>query len=185
MSDSFVVGLDTASNRFHLVANRLISKGRGEKRYHTIQSGPLDPKKDKQWGNADARRQRLYEDAEAAFGWFPDGAHIFCEEPLALTNGKTTRLLGLACGAIWAAAHAIDPVEGRPRFDLWWHWVDVSSWKKDIVGNGNASKDMIALHVQMQGRSYEEPDYYDADCLCVYGEQWLEQHGIETSAAAV
>lgn len=180
MPAPLVVGLDSAANRWHMVANRLISRGRGHQRFHTMQSGPLEGK---DWKDADARRQRLLEDAVSAFEWLPEGTHIFCEEPIAGKNGKTTRLLGLAAGVLWAAANI--PVlwpsgETKPR-DLWWHWVDIAHWKKIVVGNGNADKDMIALHVQMQGRSYEEQDHYDADCLCQFGEQWLQQHAEEAA----
>lgn len=142
----FVAGLDTASDRFHLIYD----DDQGEDRFFVRVTG--DP---------DDRRRMLHENALAAFGSLPAGCHVFCEEPLALKNGKTTRVLGLAAGAIWAA---------HLEFDLFWHWVDVSSWKKAICGNGNLKKDLVVAVLQdRHGLSFDEPDFYDAWALREYG----------------
>lgn len=150
------MGLDTGSNRWHAVTSENV----------TIQSGPL---KGKAWENPDGRRQKLYSDAEAFFALLPAGSHIFCEEPLALKNGKTTRVLCLAAGAIWTA---------HLCFDLFWYWVDVASWKKQVVGNGNSDKAMIAQFVREQGHEYPEEDLFDAHCVRMYGEQQLSEQGM-------
>lgn len=140
-----IVGLDTASTRWHAVQS--------DGFYLCINS---------EQSNVDRRRLELYTAARNYFKTLPPGTTIFAEEPLALAkNGKTTRLLGLAAGAIWAAY--VD-------LDLEWHWVDVAHWKKVVVGNGNASKEMIKDHVMESYRVvYPQADYYDAHCLMIYG----------------
>lgn len=143
-----IVGLDTASGRWHAVA----SLG-GQIVERSTNAGTVVP---------DQRRIWLHTTAKKFFRELPAGTRIFCEEPLALKNPKTTSTLGLAAGAIWAAH--ID-------FDLWWFWVNVSTWKKEVVGNGNASKEMVAhwFHTLPTPVHYDEQDFYDARALMVYG----------------
>lgn len=142
----FCAGLDTASDRMHLVFDD--SEEEGKASVHVK-------------GSTDERRAGLFEFARASLGLLPAGCHVFCEEPLALRNGKTTRVLGLAAGAIWAA---------HLEFDLYWHWVDVSSWKKAICGNGNLKKELcVAVLQERYGLEFDEQDFYDAWALREYG----------------
>lgn len=153
-----VVGMDTASNRVHCIGPRVGTGHRIEQFVVKAQ----DP-------NPDVRRHTLYkgvysylsELAEVVSGPF----HIFAEEPLSLRNGKTTRLLGLAAGAVWAA---------HLEFDCFWNWVDVAAWKRVIVGNGNASKQQIQEAVEAKGYVFTEEDWFDAFCLREYGVQMLK-----------
>jgi hypothetical protein len=134
------------------------------------------------------RRATSYLSAKAFFGGISRGTgqelHVFCEEPLALKNGKTTRVLGLAAGAIWAAF-----VEsGGLRIGRYWYWVDVAHWKKEVCGKGNLGKPEIrdfcrenpAWEHLSKERPFEmSPPYdalfegdhnlYDAWCLMTYG----------------
>lgn len=150
-----VIGLDTGSNRIHGIGPRVGTRKRVEE--FAVKS--KDP-------NPDVRRHELYEGtrnylrkaSEAA----PTKLHIFCEEPLALQNGKTTRLLGLVAGAIWAS---------HLDFDCYWYWVNVSTWKRDVVGSGNAKKEQVQEWVQQQGYNFTEEDYFDAFCIREYGVQ--------------
>lgn len=131
--------------------------------------GKSGPWKGVKWKNADDRRQKLFEDARTFFAFLPSGSHVFCEEPLSLANGETTRLLGLACGAIWAA---------HLEFDLFWYWVNVSSWKKGVVGEPNPNKGRVQEFLQSMGVEYDEEDLYDAHCIMGWGVKLLEQQGI-------
>lgn len=155
-----VVGMDTASSRFHVSTT--------DPALPVFWFEDADP-------NPDIRRIRLHFAARRFFDQLPEGSSVFCEEPLALQNGKTTVMLSLAAGAIWAA---------HLECDLIWHWVPVSTWKKRIVLNGNASKKRVAAHVREEGGELpmfeEEPDLYDAWCLRKYGELVLrELSGLE------
>lgn len=116
-----VVGLDTASNRMHWVASQKID----EDHYGWVVCNSGDP---------DGARVQLFNYANGFFGFLPEGTHVFCEEPLSLQNGKTTRLLGLAAGAIFGAFVA-------SGVDAHWHWVDQSTWKKEVLGRGAPPKD--------------------------------------------
>lgn len=160
MTSPVIVGLDTASDRWHACSTSNVF-GMRNASYRT-------PTK-----NVDERRMELYEQARDWFTTLADvhpGAHVFCEEPLALRNGKTTRVLSLAAGAIWA---------GHYNLDLYWFWVDVAHWKKEVVGNGNANKDIIREWCEANpafkhqslgaGELERDPDYYDAYCLKIYG----------------
>lgn len=125
-----VIGIDTNSHGLHWVSTFGIGTetDAGEK-YGWLEC------KDK---DVDRRRIETVLYAYALFDKLVDehvptdddqSLHIFCEEPLALQNGKTTRLLGLAGGAIFGAF----VVSG---LDAYWHWIDQSSWKKAVLGRG-------------------------------------------------
>lgn len=95
------------------------------------------------------------------------GLFLFIEEPLMLrTNWNTTLSLSLAAGAIWSAFYDADLVVS---------WAAISSWKKDIIGKGNASKELIRLWGQRMlpdevvARCEAEPDYYDACAIAIHG----------------
>jgi Holliday junction resolvasome RuvABC endonuclease subunit len=180
MIDLPVIGLDTASSRLHWVASQPLWSADADALAEPAAYGWCQCPKD----DADGRRRELYEHARQFFRSLPErGACVFCEEPLALAkNGKTTRLLGLAAGAIWAA---------HLDYNVTWFWVDVASWKKSVVGRGNASKDDVAAFCLndpgfrqefMAGVGepgvgpavfVEQPDLYDAWCLKTYGVQQL------------
>lgn len=171
-----VVGLDTASDRWHAITrptpgNKLIGVDT-----ETCHATPDYKKKAHvAYKDPDVRRAELANAFGVFLMWLPVGTHVFCEEPLALKNGKTTRLLALSAGSLWAMAAV--------RGDLIWHWVDVSHWKRVIVGNGNANKDKIRASVLERKKmskkliaAYDaEPDYWDADCLADYGLQALQE----------
>lgn len=118
-------------------------------------------------GTLDAKRQSLF----AAFDSFLGAAvlvsqsrqeplHVFFEHPLALANGKTTLALGMAAGALWAA---------HLGHDLWWHWVEVSSWAamvgvslgKDNTAERKAKSRAYAVEHLALPPDLDE-DHYDA-----------------------
>lgn len=151
---SAVVGLDTAANRLHAYTDR-----EGDPLWSVELNGV-------KWKSADDRRTRLFSEAYLFFDTLPAGTAVFCEEPLAPPiNGATTRLLGMAAGAIWAA---------HLSFDLWWFWVDSPTWKKQTVGKGNATKEQVNQWAQQQGKQFDAQDYYDAYALYVYGRRAID-----------
>lgn len=143
-----VAGLDTASDRFHLFCNTGFQA-------HLRLPKSMD---------INTKRHQLHDRARTVFSILPAGTLLVCEEPLALKNGKTTRVLCLAAGAIWAA---------HLGCSFYWAWADVAGWKKEVIGNGNADKPMIESWVRENMKlefDAGEPDYYDAAGLCRYGE---------------
>jgi hypothetical protein len=119
-------------------------------------------------GSPDERRAQLFRAARDLFATLPDGAHVFCEEPLALKNGATTRWLGLAAGAIWAA---------HVDFNFYWYWINVSTWKKELGLGANTKKEFVRPAIEeMPSFSHENreeflayPDLYDAWAIRVTG----------------
>lgn len=150
----FVVGIDTSSARLACSLPK-------QKTY------VLDAD-----GSPDERRIQLYRAAREFFATLPDGAHVFCEEPLALKNGETTRLLGLAAGAIWAA---------HVDFNFFWHWMNVSTWKKEIGISQNTKKEFVRPAIEafpsFKHEDREEflrfPDLYDAWAIRMTGARLL------------
>ena len=92
-------------------------------------------------GDVEIRRAKMYRDAKLVFQELEDGAHLFVEEPLALQNGRTTRVLALAAGTIWSAFIEVDP-------DAYWHWVDVATWKRHV---------RTVAHVKMMKKDIYQP----------------------------
>jgi hypothetical protein len=170
MASLVVVGLDTASNRWHLASRGLAP---GFVVAHHKAKGTLD-----------ARRQELCETFERSLVGITQLAlmrdlgsvHVFAEEPLALQNGKTTRALGLAAGALWAQ---------HLKFDVWWHWVDVQTWQAmcgvkaaDRTAERKAKvREFIWTLTNGSDPNYVDwdEDHYDAAGLAIYGERELEK----------
>jgi hypothetical protein len=163
----YVIGLDTDSHGFHAVMSGALAAKTSN--LYTYRSKVR---------SAEIRRIQAFREERDFFKQLPPGCHIFCEEPLALKNGKTTRILGLMAGTIYGAMLAA--TDGK---NLWWYWVDVAHWKKQVVGHGNANKDMVRQFCRSSpGFSYADddlaiferrPDLYDAWCLKTYGVRQL------------
>ena len=156
-----VIGLDTATDRWHAFS------WDPKYRMHCHLTG-------KQWQNPDDRRHALYLSAQTYFARLPAATLVVCEEPLGISkNGKTTRLLGMAAGAIWAA---------HLHTRVFWVWADIAAWKKQVIGNGNAAKDdirewaipLLGPNDHAADNYDSEPDYYDAMGLAVYGRMCLD-----------
>lgn len=163
-----IVGLDSAANRWHAVCDSGLA----------CHVGPLIARKSTPWEDPDARRSCLC----AGFMLFLANAfaeggdvHVYCEEPLALQNGKTTRLLCMAAGALWCTWEQWATGRGlHGAYELkglgGWTWVDTARWKKAVVGKGNATKDEIRAHALESGApDYGVEDYFDAWCILRYG----------------
>lgn len=167
-----VVGLDTASDRWHAVLDT------GAKvvpmKYATP---PHTRKANARYKNPDVRRLELAKTFCAYLQTVElqaDGEvfHIFAEEPLALTSGSTTRLLGLAAGALWS--QYIDR-------HAYWHWVDVGSWQA-MVGVKSSmrtperkelAKAYTLAHIGPGVYEDWDEDHFDAYCVKEYGKRWL------------
>jgi Holliday junction resolvasome RuvABC endonuclease subunit len=159
-----VLGMDTASNRVHTV-------GLMDGIWQTgVTAATPDTHIELRAGNPDIRRKILYDHVYTVMQMITAGddeVHVFCEEPLALRNGKTTRLLGLAAGACWSA---------HLSFNVFWHWANVSEWKREVIGKGNATKDEIrAWSVAHSGDPAWEEDSHDAYAIATYGLEWVER----------
>lgn len=161
-----IVGVDTKSRAFHWAT----SDG-STLTYNGFTSAQDDH---------DLARAEVFERSRGLFGDLSP-AHVFCEAPLALQNGKTTRLLCMAAAAVWCGFVASE-------VDALWYWVDPSTWKRDVLGGapprGVKHKPWIRQrclelwpNVMVPGlvSAFDlEPDLFDAYCLLRYGQQVVD-----------
>lgn len=159
MEDFEFIGLDSASNRVHSVHQRTKLKA-PKKKFEVLDVWEFHAEGD----TPDIRRIELYRASREYFATLEilsPRCHIFAEEPITGRNGKTNRLLALAAGAIWAA---------HLDFNVIFHWVDISHWKKQVIGKGNAKKDDVrAWSRKHGGKKKWEEDHHDAHAIGVSG----------------
>lgn len=111
--------------------------------------------------------------------------HLWVEEALILMkNIETTRKLVIMTGVLYGTFLHEGP-------DAFWHWVDVSRWRKEVLGKGSGKKDelkrMAREHVaaswaglpdewleELAAHHTAVPDLYDAACIAEYGARMLE-----------
>lgn len=105
-------------------------------------------------------------------GMFANSLALFCqpssiwiEDTLIGNNRKYSIQLAETKGAVMAAL----AIRHVPI-----HLVNVATWKKEIVGKGNADKEAVRNHIQVTRGAYaphcgEDQDLYDASCVAIYG----------------
>lgn len=125
-----VIGIDTKSTGMHWVSNFRIGTHDETYGWTNCKTKHENPRR-----QADLRRMAIFDYSFGLATALPAGTKVYCEEPLALQNGHTTRLLGLAAGAVWSGFHH----GGRGRIE--WVWVDVSNWKKTVFGRATPPRD--------------------------------------------
>jgi Holliday junction resolvasome RuvABC endonuclease subunit len=96
---------------------------------------------------------------------------VFIEDILIGNNRKYSLRLAETKGAVLAQMHRFSVIP-----------VNVSTWKKEVLGNGKATKDDIRAWLSGQDSAYadlcgDDQDQYDAACIGFYG------HIIATRAA--
>ena len=89
---------------------------------------------------------------------------VFVEEPL----------VGRGVRASLQIAHTAGAVLSCLKDDIYSDFVAVKSWKKDTVGNGNASKEQVAMWLKSSHPSYHQQcagnqDRVDAVCIGLHG----------------
>jgi len=100
--------------------------------------------------------------------------HMFVESPISASRGGVGSMMPQAKVSGAAQAGALD-VNVRTMMQA-----DNKRWKKVIVGNGNASKDMIAAwveenHPHVFKKADGLQDLLDAFCIALYGQQVIER----------
>lgn len=193
MSD-IVIGLDTASSRFHYCSTRPLPDPGGGPDFDPLGYFTCATKDEA------TRQHELFMGAKTLFQRVDAFArdegiarvYVFCESPIVMMkNIETTRKLCMAAGIIRCGAFECN--------NIWWAWVDQSTWKKQILGRGNTppdygkgkAKEWIRDTVRQNPAwrheaaildetqtPYEEwfeneRDLYDAWCLRVYGSRIL------------
>lgn len=91
--------------------------------------------------------------------WKPD--RVYIEQAVYLQNVKVTLTIDSVVNGVKYAC--ID------KGITYWI-IDNKSWKKDVLGNGNSSKEDIAKFAKMKwGEVFKTQDEMDAACLAFYG----------------
>jgi Holliday junction resolvasome RuvABC endonuclease subunit len=95
--------------------------------------------------------------------------HVFIEETLLGNNVKYSIQLAQMMGACLANLHLV-----TLDMTLGVYTVNVSTWKKEVLRNGNASKDLIQKHITSIDSAYAvlcgyDQDRFDAACIGYYG----------------
>lgn len=93
---------------------------------------------------------------------FPkDTTYVFVEEPVVAgaRNIRTSLQMAQVCGVV------LSVLNGQV--------VPVSTWKKAVVGKGNASKEDVKewlSNIQHRYPEAKQQDHVDATCIRIYGE---------------
>lgn len=96
--------------------------------------------------------------------------HCFYELPVLGRGGfRSTMVQCFTSGAVQGAIHERQCSA---------HAVNVSSWKKAVVGRGNADKGQVAEHLRLRWNAVYSvakgnQDIYDASAIALYGRQFL------------
>lgn len=102
--------------------------------------------------------------------------HVFIEDVLIGNNRKYSIRLGEAKGAMLAgmgmALSATEWIEDMPLPHI--YTVNVRTWKKEVLGRGNATKLEIKNYLLQRDSAYAElcdgdQDQFDAACIGYYG----------------
>ena len=109
---------------------------------------------------------------------FPD--YVFIEETLVGNNTKYSIKLAQVMGAVLSSL-ALAELEQAIGI----YTANVSTWKKEVLGKGNANKDMIREHVMSWDSAYSvlcggDQDRFDAACIGYYG-QLVAKRAVEIS----
>lgn len=104
--------------------------------------------------------------AQFVYGFTKTCDQVFIEEPLIGRNTRNSLEVAQTCGAV-IAVHGQIP--GRQV-----HLVPVATWKKAVVGKGNADKKYVrdwldGTHSAYAARCGNNQDRIDATCIGLYG----------------
>lgn len=95
--------------------------------------------------------------------------YVFIEDTLIGNNRKYSIQLAQTMGSVLSSLALLRAEAGVEIFT-----VNVSTWKKQVVGNGNAAKTLVKNHIDVVHSAYAvlcegDQDRYDAACIGLYG----------------
>jgi len=163
VSTNVVIGIDPASTHMAFVAIHgddflvRVNKKLGK-------SGP------QACHNAQVMTKEVIVECQEYFG--EKNLVAFYESPVLGRGGfRSTMVQCFTSGAVQATLY---------DFGIQAHSTNVSSWKKAIVGRGNADKGQVAESLRLRWPalytdSAGNQDAYDASCIALYGRQLLGQ----------
>ena len=95
--------------------------------------------------------------------------YIVIEEPLIGRGVRASLQIALTAGAVMSAVH---PIKSS--------FVPVKTWKKEVIGNGNADKEAVRMWLHNADGGYalvcgDDQDRIDASCIALYGAGLLDR----------
>jgi hypothetical protein len=112
------------------------------------------------------------------FEWPGLPVHVFVESPVVGRGGvRSTMVQCFTSGAIQGAFHDAGCTA---------QVANVSTWKKQVVGKGNATKEEVSKHLRLRWPALfhsagGNQDLIDASCIAIYGQQLLRERVGEPS----
>lgn len=121
-----------------------------------------------------------YDELEVASNWLGEAVTyekpdlVVIEETLVGNNTKYSIKLAQMMGAVLANLSVVKQYAIADGWDFDILTANVKQWKKDVIGNGNASKELIREHVISWDSAYSvlcgrDQDRFDAACIGYYG----------------
>lgn len=118
------------------------------------------------------RPQELLDVGDFAYDTLKHGGetdYVFIEDTLIGNNRKYSIALAQTMGAVLASLALL---QAEDYFGI--YTVNVSTWKKEVLGAGNASKDTIRDYIYSSHSAYSvlcgsDQDRFDAACIGYYG----------------
>lgn len=112
------------------------------------------------------RARELRTLGEWCFGYLKVCNYVFVEEALIGRNVRSSLQVAQTAGAVMAGLGGILPIRS--------YYVEVKKWKKELIDNGNAGKEVVAQWLLMKHPAYaalcgSNQDRIDATCIGLYG----------------
>ena len=152
--DQYIAGLDCSSKSIHIVLLSLGGKYVTQDSFVNIS------------GDMDARMYDLMNQFKLRFeqkdNFYKHIKVAVVENPIYVQNVKATVGISQVIGAAKEFLNFYTSVFG----------IDNKSWKKDVVGNGNASKELIKEFALTKWKEMDQTwgqDFFDAACIAFWG----------------
>lgn len=104
-----------------------------------------------------------------------DADSVWIEDVLIGNNRKYSLGLAEVKGAVLSSLYKLRLNRGTDT-----RLVNVQTWKKEVIGSGNATKDDVRAYIDGSNNGYAaqcgaDQDLYDASCIGIYGRRILER----------
>ena len=91
---------------------------------------------------------------------------VAIEDSIQARNGVTTKTLARIVGGLHACC-VLNNIETS--------LIHLSSWKKEVIGRGNATKpDILQFSIEKWGNNFPEQDYADASCVALWNKRRIK-----------
>lgn len=169
----YAVGVDIGTRRYHAVGMEVSDSGRIKS--IEVWDHEVDKNDTERWRELQALHEHFYADlAMRAVDEEWTDTILYIEDPVVGRGGaKVQAELARAQAAMMLAAAHVDDDHVS---NIYTYTIHLTSWKKSVVGKGNASKKDVAAFVEDRWPEFAkvvpgQQDYYDARCIAEYAAQ--------------